>query len=153
MDYKRRPPARLSDLIELAVADARRLNRNTYSPEHSEWHLAGSGPNETCQVCLAGCVIAGTLEHGPETNIGVLQLGDNIDDNAWYDALITLDHVRSGQWKSAIMELGQQADTEQREAIEAIPKPKCSEFRNWDEFNTHLESLDRCIANLREIGL
>ena len=63
-------PDRLSDLIELAVADAQRLDRNTYDPEYDSWHeMERLG----CDVCFAGAVMAGTLEHpcyqdaGPST--------------------------------------------------------------------------------------
>ena len=52
-------PDRLSDLVELAVADAQRLDRDIYDPEYDSWReMERLG----CEVCFAGTVMAGTLE-------------------------------------------------------------------------------------------
>ena len=60
------PPDKLSDLIELAISDACKLDHNAYMPNFNTWHLPG--PNkEKCMVCLAGAVIAGTLGCSTET--------------------------------------------------------------------------------------
>ena len=53
-------PELLSDLIELAVADVRRLDRDIYDPEYDSWHET---ERLGCEVCFAGAVMAGTLEH------------------------------------------------------------------------------------------
>ena len=53
-------PTTLSEMIRLAVTDANRLDRQQYHADASFWHqkMAG-GP---CEVCVAGMVMAGTLE-------------------------------------------------------------------------------------------
>ena len=61
------PPKKLSDLIGLAVADARTLDRETYIPECWSWHTPVR--NNKCRVCLAGAVIAGTLRVNPKTEV------------------------------------------------------------------------------------
>ena len=38
MNYTTRPPEKLSDLITLAITDARRLDRDVYVPCASAWH-------------------------------------------------------------------------------------------------------------------
>ena len=58
MRYPETPPERLSDLIDLVAADARRLDRTTYTPGASVWlQPADDG---CCMICLAGSVITGS---------------------------------------------------------------------------------------------
>ena len=54
------PPAKLSDLIELAIADTRKLDRHDYTPTWMTWHRPNPA-DDKCMICLAGAVIAGTL--------------------------------------------------------------------------------------------
>ena len=74
------PPCDLIALIRLAVADARKLNRDLYVPESSDWHGGGT-EYSSCPVCFAGAVIAGTLK-GPRPEL----LGPS-DFPDWWNAL------------------------------------------------------------------
>ena len=66
-------PNKLSALIEVAIQDARKLDRIRYSPNHLHYH----SPQESwkspvipcCEVCDAGAVMAGTLRVIGELNI------------------------------------------------------------------------------------
>ena len=60
-----KPPSRLSDLIEMAIQDARSLDRSAYEPNAREWHLPTNG---ICMVCLTGAMIAQTMGEDPETD-------------------------------------------------------------------------------------
>ncbi len=59
MDLTTPPPEKLSEPIELAIADARRIERGDYWPVAGAWH--DPGPRDRCIICLAGAVIAATL--------------------------------------------------------------------------------------------
>ena len=165
-DTKRacRPPAKLSDLIELAVADCRKLDQKRYEPSWESWH-DGSGRN-TCRICLAGGVIAGTLDVDPGKTVTLSdsdKTGDApglvaIHDQEWEYALYALDDTRSGNWENALEALDTRLDTDRlpdpvKRGIEGIPPPRHSDFENWDEFEQHLDSLEECAQQLRELGL
>ena len=100
------PPAKLSDLILLAIKDARALDRSIYWPDYGVWHEIEVVANPVepyveCHVCLAGAVIAETLGERPETTItGLSQVRSD-----WEFALDALDCVRRGRYESAFMYL------------------------------------------------
>ena len=57
-------PDKLSGLIRLAIADAGRLDRDKYTPYFLDYHKPKrlwSGQSDSCCICNAGAVIAGTL--------------------------------------------------------------------------------------------
>ena len=53
-------PQSMSKLLEIAIADARSLDRSLYRPFSREWHT--KLPDGPCLICLAGSVIAGTFK-------------------------------------------------------------------------------------------
>lgn len=85
------PPGKLSDLIDLAVADARRLDRTTYTPDSSVWHEPAD--DDCCMICLAGSVIAETLKCPRDQKV---ELGD--EDNPDPDRVKST--TRNGSWRS-----------------------------------------------------
>lgn len=153
------PPERLSDLIELAIADARRLDHARYTPMWTSWHRPRPLDGK-CMVCLAGAVIAGTLGCETETNIDIATSdfaepeSTTITDKRWRRALWALDSAREGNWHAAFENLrGSYPADELRDALNALPKPSHGEFNGWKHFDTHLASLADCASKLREIGL
>ncbi len=153
MNYKRRPPGTLSELIRLAIADARRLDQKTYAPLYRRWHApADAASPGRCNICLAGAVIAGTLGAAPDADVQLLAT-DEIDDTQWANALIALNYARMGKWKLARILLEGWPTSKQETAMAEIPKPAHYEFCDWNEFKTHLNSLEERAGRLQAAGL
>ena len=153
------PPAKLSDLLDLAVADARRLDRARYTPIWMTWHRPNPDSGR-CMVCLAGAVIAGTLGCSTETSIDIATSDSadpqstTITDKRWRRALWALDSAREGHWLDAFQALhGAYPVGELYDAVEALPEPADPEFNDWDKLETHLASLAARANDLRELGL
>lgn len=151
MSRKTRPPKTLSGLIRLAVNDARKLDRDAYWPVCNTWHEpSGRQSGAVCRICLAGAVIAGTL--GAPTDADVRFL-DQIDDTEWVDALTAIDHARTGKWRLARMKLGHEPTVKDDAAMASVAYPLQMNFGNWEEFETHLHSLEERAAQLEAAGL
>ena len=152
------PPEKLSDLIELAITDARALNRETYVPNHCVWH--NPEPNNQCSVCLAGAIIARTLGRRPEAKVAAesaeAALNDGsepIESRAWRYALHAIDDAREGDWWGPLDALNIYVDETTTEKLENVSEPDGSHFSSWAEFTIHLDSMSECARELREIGL
>ena len=153
------PPAKLSDLLELAIADARKLDRRRYTPMWMTWHRPRPTDGK-CMVCLAGSVIAGTLGCAAEMSIDIATResadpeSETISDPAWSRALWALDSAREGDWTAAFRALHHgYPDDDMYDALRAVPAPACSEFNDWDKLDAHLESLAERAEQLRGLGL
>ena len=153
MNYSTRPPRKLSGLIDLAIADARRLDHGAYTPLHSEWHTAAApGESRHCHVCLAGAVIAGTLGLAPDKTVNGFDEED-VTDNEWGKALTAINAARLGCWKVATGSLEGGATPEQEAGMAEIPVPAHSRFEDWETFEMHLASLADRARQLRALGL
>ena len=87
-------PDKKFELLRLAIKDFKKVLAapDQYTPNMYFWHYDGfSDSAPTCYVCLAGSVIAFTLE-GPE--LDVLDPYDFDDDTR--DKLKSLEHLRRG---------------------------------------------------------
>ncbi len=153
------PPAKLSDLLELAIADARRLDHALYTPMWMTWHRPRPLDGK-CMVCIAGAVIAGTLGCPAGTSIDIATSDSTdpqsttITDERWRRALWALDFAREGHWLDAFQALhGTCPDRLLHERLEALPVPAEVEFHDWNQLATHLVSLASCANELRELGL
>ena len=153
------PPSKLSDLLELAIADARRLDHARYTPMWMTWHRPRPLDGK-CMVCLAGAVIAGTLGCSTRTSIDIATSDSadpqstTITDERWRRALWALDSAREGHWLEAFKALhGTYPDNGLYDALEELPSPLDTEFHDWEQLQTHLVSLARCASRLREIDL
>ena len=82
-------PTTMAGLLETAIGDARRLDRTTYTPHSDRWHQSNS--NSFCEICLAGCLIAGTLEIPPSDSV----TAHSFDDRTM-ELLNALDNMRYG---------------------------------------------------------
>jgi hypothetical protein len=159
------PPAKLSDLLELAIRDARRLDHALYKPMWMTWHQPqppnSDGRTRKCMVCLAGAVIAGTLACSPQAIIDISTHENaepestTITDKAWRRALWAIDSAREGDWFEAILALRGEYPKGDRvhHALMALPPPDNTEFNNWKKLGAHLDSLGERAQELRELGL
>ena len=134
----------LPDLIELAIEDAGKLNREVYIPIYRSFHSYEPVPL-VCEICLGGAIIAGTLKHDPKSD-----LLDNVF-NVFYSQLRALDYVRNGRYKNAAEVLEYELSIEQVNALYELPSPVETRFTTWKEFDLHLESLKEITKQIREV--
>ena len=153
------PPAKLSELIELAIADARRLDHARYTPVWMTWHRPRPFDGK-CMVCLAGAVIAGTLGCSTETSIDIATSDSadpestTITDERWRRALWALDSSREGHWLAAFRALhSSYPEGKLYDAVNALPAPANTEFNDWKKLDAHLASLAAIATQLRDLGL
>lgn len=93
-------PKKLSDCLELALKDLAQVERmkRTYTVSMYRWHE----PNGKCTVCLAGSVMARTLERDPSDDCGPT----SFDDARTRDRLYALNFLRQGDIAYALGEIG-----------------------------------------------
>ena len=82
-------PERLSDLIRMALADLNNIEVNpNYIVDMLEWHRKDDD-SPICRVCLAGSVMANTLDAPLEEDLAPFDFGKD-----WEVALHILDDLR-----------------------------------------------------------
>ena len=156
------PPEKLSDLIRLAVRDARGLDRTLYRPASFVWHDPDTDIELglQCRVCLAGAVIAGTLNVAPEDEASptLIRLRHGwvpglASESRWPEALLALDRVREGVYIGAVTtHYDVEPTQEESKALVRIPHPDHNDFRGWVEFDKHLVSLLDRADQLEKLG-
>ena len=135
-------PNTLSELILVAVNDARKLDRKKYTPFSGVYHIRNS--KKVCQICDAGAVIAGTLKGDHEEDIVPREFSSTIRNK-----LIALDQARLGYYCLALKNIDITPD------IEAVRKIKLSPFscyKNWEEFDKHLNHMENVAQQLKDLG-
>ena len=138
-------PDTLADLLTLAIADARQLDPDDYTPRSVSWHLPLD--HGACFVCLAGCLIAGSLNSSPYFNKQPWMFPKRIADK-----LFCLDLMRCGRWVDAFHTLyGRVPEPPIETALLDLRKPERGNFQDWDDFHAHLDSLESIVPDLRRI--
>ncbi|MCY4431131.1 MAG: hypothetical protein OXC11_12170 [Rhodospirillales bacterium] len=160
---------KLSELVTLAVNDARGLDRTVYVPRYNEWHgrrYVFDGDDHRliqeakCAVCLAGAVIAGRELAGIQQTICPSDVADSYGDYRLYRRLMALDSVRLGNFYAAAQQMIDSRnepialDCRLAEALRAIDAPPAATFDTWSEFEQHLTDLEqRVIPALEAAGI
>ena len=164
-----RPPEKLSDLIRLAVKDARRMNPDEYWPDAGifhqrfevnteDWnteHYGPPPPPNACHACVAGAVIAGTLKTSPDEPRSPMSF-----EKGWSGSLYALDRIRCGDYDTAylyhyigyISPIEEQLSAELRMKLNHLSvnyPPVHRGFANWEQFKAHIDSLE-VIADIFE---
>ena len=138
-------PATLAGLLSVAIADTRSLNRKTYIPNYNEWHSPLDG--KYCEVCLAGCVIAGRLQSPP-----LKRLSSYCFDHKTENALDALDNMHNGNWYKAFDLLYHINPpphiAHSLRTLSALPH---CDFLGWIEFDAHLDALEEQIPALQQV--
>jgi hypothetical protein len=135
-------PGKLSDLITLALSDLEKVEGNPdYTIKMSHWHIPC---RDTCLVCLAGCVMASTLQAPRGRMLGPQSLGETVSAK-----LLALDCVRTGYIVDALYHLEQAFDEEYWEEYQDSLKlvsyaAHAQLFKDW---------LAQIANDLREKGL
>ena len=86
-------PDTLHETLSLAITDARKLDRRLYEPRYFYWH---SPDNGLCLVCLAGCIVAGSLSIDRDREILPCSFGYETDRK-----LQAVNACRVGDWSYA----------------------------------------------------
>lgn len=140
-------PGTLHQMLALAVADARRIDRNDYLPSFGDWHTPTD--DGLCAICLAGSVLAGTLGASPHS-----QAMPFLKNNAYFRKLEALDSSRCGKWIEAFCFMHRKPPTGiTRTRLHSLPAPSNALFQGWEQFDAHLDSIETFIPLIREIEL
>ena len=89
------PPTKQWALVELALADYDKISKTPgYYINMSTWHMPDEKDSTKCYVCLAGCVMAGTLKMPKDTVFSPESF-----DIGWSIRLYDLDYHRVGNYR------------------------------------------------------
>ena len=152
----------IASLARVAVADGRALNRALYRPLSSQWHSykgatdcgcadcqAGEAGQPVCNVCLAGAVIAGSLNVEFESTFGPSKAIDTFGAET-ARAIRALDYVRCGDYYYAYENAGLAIDFEvSRASLREIAQPEQGSFKGWEQFEEHLDSIEAIAEQLQ----
>ena len=133
------PVTDLPALIRVAIEDMNSLDREEYSPCSSCWHGVWV---DSCHVCLAGGVLAGTM--GIEVGESVKPL---FQDRNTEKALMALNCVRVGLYENAYEHLRLGAPN----GLDSVQKPREPHFEGWAQAESHVNSLSDIADKLDEL--
>ncbi|MCY4430445.1 MAG: hypothetical protein OXC11_08645 [Rhodospirillales bacterium] len=139
-------PGDLSGLLRVAIADMEGLDRDRYQPNSGDWHEPSAGA-KYCRVCLAGGVMAGTMQvpHGAS----VTPAEATGRDHDTHNRLQALDDLRSGDvWAAAFSLTGGYHRNGDMAAFAASPEAEKADAL----ICLHPELLNRVRARRRFIG-
>ena len=147
MKRQQKLPNTLSGLIEVAIQDARGLDRKRYLPDGGSWH---EPVDLECQICLAGVVMAGSLRANPAES-----KTPGLFTRPLARKLRALEQVRQGNWLDAWCGFYEVSLIRVESILEgqlnSLPIPEESEFDGWRALDSHLASLQAILPKLREI--
>ncbi|MFT5127451.1 MAG: hypothetical protein ACI8W8_001054 [Rhodothermales bacterium] len=137
-------PEKLSELLTAAINDLEACeSADGYSIDMNVWHQWDGG-HQTCAVCLAGAVMAQSLEFPQKRNadFGNSDLGSNMN------ALDVLDDISRGRIADAVRKHGELSDGRQL----AVTTLANSEPGQWLRDHGYAESAETYKAQLRSVA-
>ena len=144
-------PDTMHELLELAIADAEKLDRGSYTPDAAFYHdvFDNDYPRDGCHVCLAGMVIAGTLRAPDDADAHPGDYGAFTKRK-----LKSIDLMRGGHWRAAHDEIYYDKHTELRANLQkwGITEFSNSCFVGWVQFDLFIAEIKPYIAKLKELG-
>ena len=144
-----------SQLLRLAVAEARDIDRDIYSPDANKWHNPirdRDGCFVKCEVCFAGAVLAGRFKIDPHVIAhpsDVVHVGVSYET---YTALHALDNFRVGDYHLALQRIGLPREVV-FDIAPTLPKLAQYQFKTWDQFDAFLDSIDPLTVALEGFDL
>ena len=142
-------PDEPSQLIRLAVSDARKLNRLDYMPSSGCWHRYLEH-YKVCHVCFAGALMAETLDAPFGQSVALEHFRDFPD--SILHKVIALDHFRVGEYAAALRQLEISQD-QISYALIHLPTIEANTFSTWEEFDGFLEEAEDLADVLEASGL
>ena len=138
-------PDMMAGLLETAINDARGLDRYRYMPDSDHWYNTSN--RSSCEVCLSGSVIARSFRIPPDRDMAPFMFSE-----LTMRKLEALDSMRCGNWWHAFVCVYDHYPNRFVESqILALKMPQQSDFHGWDDFETHLSSLQGFLPQLRAI--
>ena len=138
-------PRTLHGLLAAAISDARNLCRSDYFPNYAYWHR----PNDDgrCEICLAGSLIAGSLQYNRNYKVIVHMLDEEL-----YAKVDALNSMRIGDFVKAYSALYHRKPSPRtQDRLQLLPVPASPKFMGWHQYDAHLISLDAIVPLLRAI--
>ena len=115
-------PSSLSGLLQAAITDARSLDQSS-------------------------SLIACRLRNPPTRSVDPDQFSDDTEYK-----LRAVDSMRRGEWHDAFSYVYDlQPDEELAACLDALPKPRQTDFYDWPDFERYLMSLEQIIPSIVEI--
>lgn len=148
----------LSGILFLSYDDAKKLDRTKYIPRFSIWHQSvtninfsqsDSPRNRICAVCLAGAVIAGTLEGTWEEDLDP----ESFENAEIENRLAALEDLRVGKVTKALRSMNIDIEENYQRAFGLTRNIRYANFTNWEEFDLFLEEMRTFAADLEAAGL
>ena len=137
-------PEKLSELLTTAINDLEACEAaDGYSIDMNVWHQWDGG-HQTCAVCLAGAVMAQTLEFPQKSNADF----GNADLGTHMAALDVLDDISRGNIAEGVRKHGQLSDGRQL----AVTTLAASEAATWLRGNGYADSAATYKAHLRSVA-
>ena len=137
-------PDNPSDLIEMALADLRKVERSRlYTVNMATWHTPA---NRRCHVCLAGSVMAMTLGASPKDEVDYTEYGEEVSRK-----LDALNDFRRGRVGEGLLTMGFRDHPMACEFFE-MPVNGYS-TRTWGRRGRFHADMQMIAVHLRENGL
>ncbi len=144
---KKSLPNKMSDLLEVAVDDAQKCNADPkYVLNMSRWHTPAYG---VCHVCLAGSVIAKTLEGKPSEEYDI----DLDFEGKLPDKLDAIDSMRCACFMQAAYTLKIKLTTLQAGTIAKLQDSLRLRVSKMKDGRYSWGTYKWVIKKLREVGL
>ncbi len=135
----------LSTVLAAAISDARSLDPQTYRPNCVAWHSFDE--DGQCQVCLAGSLIAGTLQAPSNMTLTPHRFASDTPR-----ILEAVNYIRDGQWVMAYRRFHSRwPSSPTYERLNLLDTPSNSNFIGWHAFRTHLDFLEAILPELLQI--
>jgi len=140
-------PKKPSELLKLAINDMRELDRSIYDPFSFSWHVPIYDDDyqfKHCRVCLAGAVLAYSLQVDCQENAGSYSNGG---EN--FHQLQALENLRQGKIGQALDFLGMNhTKYELPDRVDV----KHSMFSSWEQADFFLVEMDHLVDLLENAG-
>ena len=136
-------PNTLSELIMVAVNDAKKLDRAIYSPDSEFYH--DTRHSENCYICDAGAVMAGTLQVDRKKVVSPEEFPHSIETK-----LYALDLARKGLYVGALVELG--VENININGVTGVDVSIHHEYTTWKQFDKHMNVMEKAAQRLKELG-
>jgi len=95
-------PNKLGELMRVALVDEAKAHRSPkYRVNMRDWHVPARHARHQCDVCLAGAVMAFSLDGSPEHHLEPWEFDQDVEKK-----MMALDSVRKGSIMDALIEMG-----------------------------------------------